>query len=180
MYGIEGQVMLRLRFSPSPGDEPGYGFSSTVPLDWAAETVHAFDRLLSHCVAVSYSDEQDLDELVMPDREAMPRVSVSSGSLVLELVTAQPTLWGANALGLLALLIKQGPELAGLPHRMRERWYSDAAAAEKARQSLEVLKAGRPAQELARTDQTEPGLVGGRSSLDSPSTEAPWDRLGEG
>jgi hypothetical protein len=113
----------------------------TVPLQWAAETMLAFDEFLTHCAAVSYSEEQDAgDALLRPAPQEMPRTTMSSGSLILEVVTAEPTLWGANTLGLVALLLKQGPEFAGLPHRIRERWYRDAAAAEKAKRSLEALK----------------------------------------
>jgi hypothetical protein len=141
VYGSDGQLTLRVRFSPPSADDARYSYMSAVPLQWAAQTLVAFDELLAHCAAVSYSEEQDAGEdLLQPAPEEMPRTTMSSGSLVLEVVTAEPTLWGANTLGLVALLLKQGPEIAGLPHRVRERWYRDAAAAEKAKRSLEALR----------------------------------------
>jgi hypothetical protein len=120
-------------------------------------------------VAVAYTDERDPEDgLVVPPSSEMPRVTVRSGSLVIEVLTSEPTLWGANALGLLAVLLKKGPELAGLPHRIRERWYTDAAAAERAKQALEVLR--RSISEEEELPSVRHGEISGSHESDDPDT----------
>jgi selenocysteine lyase/cysteine desulfurase len=41
-------------------------------------------------------------------------------------------------------VLKTGPDIVSLPQRIRERWYLDAAKAEKARQALQVLQKSAP------------------------------------
>jgi hypothetical protein len=144
LYNNYGQVTLDVRLLPPSEDVEHDVYSRSTPLGWAAATLSAFEILLAHCAAVSFSVEFDHEDLVSPDPDAMPSTVVHSGSLAVTLITAEPTLWAANTLGLIAVLLKKGPDLAGLPHRVRERWYLDAAAAERAKEALEELRASLP------------------------------------
>ncbi|MFN0092239.1 MAG: hypothetical protein ACKVWR_18525 [Acidimicrobiales bacterium] len=69
-----------------------------------------------------------------------PLVSARDGSLVLEIAQTLDSTIGLQALAFLGVLLKKGPEIAGLPGRVRESWYSQNEKALRARQSYERLK----------------------------------------
>jgi hypothetical protein len=78
------------------------------------------------------------------DRRAVqlgtPLVQVNEGSIILQLSQFLDSTVGAQVLVALGLLLKKGPEVASFPHRLREKWYSSAEDALRARNAYERLK----------------------------------------
>jgi hypothetical protein len=87
---------------------------------------------------------KDIDTDQAPEPQVPPSLSVriSEGSLVVELLQAGDRWWGVQAMALTSFVIRVGPSLAGLPQRMRERWYENAADADRAKQALQVVRGG--------------------------------------
>jgi hypothetical protein len=125
-------------------DNINQDYEQSPSFSWVIEIITAFRDLLGHCLSISYSDENALDGLVdIPERE-WPRFDIRFGSLIISLLSDSPTFWVANGIAIMMAAIKMGPDLAGLPQKIRERWYLDAARAEKARQALEILRKSTP------------------------------------
>ncbi len=120
---------------PSPGE-----YST---LKWTISILNEFRTLLGHCLAVSYSLENDLNKLQDVPENEWPPCTVSSGSLIIKVLSDSPFFWSANGIVTIITVLRVGPDLAGLPQRILERWYLDAARAEKARQALEILQSAR-------------------------------------
>jgi hypothetical protein len=107
----------------------------------AAETVPASSEIepLASPDITSASDEvsNQPEVWVFP----LPNVRLSEGSLIVDLVQDGNNWWGIQTMALIAFTLRVGPSLAGLPQNIRERWYSSASSAERAKSSLEMLRA---------------------------------------
>jgi hypothetical protein len=148
---MEGDVelALRLRFGES---------GQQVTLAESSQVLQELDRLWSLCANTvrPVNEEQpqeepdegtdllskDVDTNQAPEPEAPPPllVRISEGSLIVELLQTGDHWWGVEAMALTTFVIRVGPSLAGLPQRMRERWYENAAAADRAKQALQVIR----------------------------------------
>jgi hypothetical protein len=151
--------------------EPSPSFSFTPPLDedyaydssdssgenptlgWIIRILEEFHTVLGHCLAVSYSLENNLDELQDIPENSWPSCQVTTGSVLIQFLSDSPDLWAANGIVILLAVIKMGPQLISLPHRIRERWYLDAARAERARQALETLWAARTEEVMRQRNE---------------------------
>jgi hypothetical protein len=88
-------------------------------------------------LAATPNEEPEPVEFIFP----LPNVRISDGSLIVELLQDGSNWWGIQAMALMAFAIRVGPGLAGLPQDMRERWYRSEVSAERAKRSLETLRA---------------------------------------
>lgn len=100
----------------------------------------------------------------------LPNVRLIEGSLIVELIQDGNNWWGIQTMALIAFTLRTGPSLAGLPHNIRERWYSSASSAERAKRSLEMLRPELTTKKNAAIGQEESRTPMARS----------WKRLGRG
>ena len=137
-------IQLSLRFSPRKGQQD---------LAWLADTTgdlnEIYDALLRLQLAADISDETTKsltdDELKMAVdgrivQLGSPLVQAGEGSLILHLAQYVDATVSVQVLVALGLILKKGPEVAAFPHKLRERWYSSAADAIRAKEAYQRLR----------------------------------------
>jgi patatin-related protein len=130
-----------LQFMPKNGQQD---------LAWVDGTIHELNELYNQLLRMQLATDvvgEATEDLTQSEKATVdarcaqigtPLVQVREGSIILQL--SQSTAYGVPVLATLGLILKKGPELAALPHKIQERWYSSAEEAEAARRSYEKLK----------------------------------------
>jgi hypothetical protein len=119
------------------------GIDHDLTLDESILALHSVRLLHQANLIVLVDDAKPSAELLDP------YVRLGTGSLWVDLIVNSDHSEVAEVMGMLGLTVSATPWLAGLPQRIRERWYRDGLLAEKSKRAYTELHS------LGRIDVSE-------------------------